>query len=960
MAVQVEGLEIEIKQKGDRASKGIDALVASLVRLRGVANNASDALREFNLQLRDVSTYSKDAMSNLKNFANQASRSADKIKNAFSKIKDFGKYQVGNPMNFWRWGDQKYRTDFVYGEPESEAWRHMSSYNALPEKDPNVFDTTYRDLGEGNFYAPMAVSQMTDWTKVIGECIIEGAKYRETLDEATQAMPRFSMEMAESATEADVLKWKLEAVEEQLRNAIGADKQDVGKIATLTARYKSLQNQIAEIGNEAQTAEKKMSKFHMVLNSLKRIAMYRLLRSVLKEIGESIKYGYENAYHFSTLMGGEFAQKMDKLHGITSQMKNQFGSAFSELTLAVAPFLEGLINMATRVADVISRIFAFINGDAQYKRAKALSEPWKEATASAKKYKDLVLGIDELNILNESKGGSGKAEPDYASMFEYADVGESWWQKPVGFIKDNFEDILKIAGLVGATLLGWKIGASTLAFFKNFKTFLPQMKSALSALKVGMGLTIAVTGAYFEFKGAYDIGKNGANIKNVLETVLGAGGLIGGGVLAFGASSLMFTVPLAIMIPIVAIEFADQNTVKGMLNASPIKHLVDSVNKMVAEANDKFDAIQVNVKTRKEDIDSTIADVMKVKTAIDRIFELSDGQRVLPENLSEVKYLIKGINDMGLEGIHIDLDPDGNIVQTKENLDKATESLLAYKLSAKASDEAVDSLMDMLNAQRELETEALALANVEAELEEMRSKSADATARYEKILGGFSEGVFASSKEVREAKRQSEYYKSEVERLTTAQSDLKDSISKGSDALNDARQQYEYYQGIMKDAESVARGALNPTITELTNVFDKNTQAIKDNLEQWSKWENVTSGIKTGSGNLRDRGYSSSMQGYASGGFPETGQLFLAREAGAEMVGSIGNQTAVANNDQIVQGIESGVRSAVAEVLAPYLSQIERNTRETANKDMTVRIGDRDIAKANNRGQKLIGATIMS
>lgn len=937
MAVQVEGLEIEIKQKGDRASKGIDALVASLVRLRGVANNASDALREFNLRLRDVSTYSKDAMSNLKNFANQASRNADKISNSFKKagntIKDFGKNQLSFPNSpNWTRGNASFGTDFVFGNSSATPY---GGGLGLPDNlmDKVVADIPYREIND----------------------------FAQGLDTASVSSARFSMEMAKSATEADVLKWKLEAVEEQLRNAIGADNQDVGKIATLTARYKSLQKQIADVGNEAQTAEKKMSKFHMVLNSLKRIAMYRLLRSVLKEIGESIKYGYENAYHFSTLMGGEFAQKMDKLHGITSQMKNQFGSAFSELTLAVAPFLEGLINMATRTADVISRILAFINGDTQYKRAKALSEPWKEATASAKKYKDLVLGIDELNILHEkSTGGSGKKEPDYASMFEYADVGESWWQKPVGFIKDNFEDILKIAGLVGATLLGWKIGASTLAFFKNFKTFLPQMKSALSALKVGMGLTIAVTGAYFEFKGAYDIGKNGANIKNVLETVLGAGGLIGGGVLAFGASSLMFTVPLAIMIPIVAIEFADQNTVKGMLNASPIKHLVDSVNKMVAEANDKFDAIQVNVKTRKEDIDSTIADVMKVKTAIDRIFELSDGQRVLPENLSEVKYLIKGINDMGLEGIHIDLDPDGNIVQTKENLDKATESLLAYKLSAKASDEAVDSLMDMLNAQRELETEALALANVEAELEEMRSKSADATARYEKILGGFSEGVFASSKEVREAKRQSEYYKSEVERLTTAQSDLKDSISKGSDALNDARQQYEYYQGIMKDAESVARGALNPTITELTNVFDKNTQAIKDNLEQWSKWENVTSGIKTGSGNLRDRGYSSSMQGYASGGFPETGQLFLAREAGAEMVGSIGNQTAVANNDQIVQGIESGVRSAVAEVLAPYLSQIERNTRETANKDMTVRIGDRDIAKANNRGQKLIGATIMS
>ena len=50
---------------------------------------------------------------------------------------------------------------------------------------------------------------------------------------------------------------------------------------------------------------------------------------------------------------------------------------------------------------------------------------------------------------------------------------------------------------------------------------------------------------------------------------------------------------------------------------------------------------------------------------------------------------------------------------------------------------------------------------------------------------------------------------------------------------------------------------------------------------------------------------------YADGGFPDAGQLFVAREAGAEMVGSINGKTAVANNDQIVQGIKSGVYEGV-------------------------------------------------
>jgi hypothetical protein len=56
---------------------------------------------------------------------------------------------------------------------------------------------------------------------------------------------------------------------------------------------------------------------------------------------------------------------------------------------------------------------------------------------------------------------------------------------------------------------------------------------------------------------------------------------------------------------------------------------------------------------------------------------------------------------------------------------------------------------------------------------------------------------------------------------------------------------------------------------------------------------------------------------FARGGFPDSGQMFVAREAGPELVGRIGRRTAVANNDQIVQGIASAVRSAMAGANSP-------------------------------------------
>ncbi|MFR1435850.1 MAG: hypothetical protein ACLSS9_11600 [Acutalibacteraceae bacterium] len=54
---------------------------------------------------------------------------------------------------------------------------------------------------------------------------------------------------------------------------------------------------------------------------------------------------------------------------------------------------------------------------------------------------------------------------------------------------------------------------------------------------------------------------------------------------------------------------------------------------------------------------------------------------------------------------------------------------------------------------------------------------------------------------------------------------------------------------------------------------------------------------------------------FAQGGFPTQGQMFIAREAGPELVGTIGGRNAVMNNDQIVESVSAGVYSAVSSAL---------------------------------------------
>lgn len=104
---------------------------------------------------------------------------------------------------------------------------------------------------------------------------------------------------------------------------------------------------------------------------------------------------------------------------------------------------------------------------------------------------------------------------------------------------------------------------------------------------------------------------------------------------------------------------------------------------------------------------------------------------------------------------------------------------------------------------------------------------------------------------------------------------------------------------------------------------------------------------------------SVSVKAYANGGFPDQGQLFIAREAGAEMVGSIGRRTAVANNDQIVEGITNGVREGnddVVNALYAVAQQIIMEMREQGRNDGGGNYDfDRAVADAQRRNARMYG-----
>lgn len=107
------------------------------------------------------------------------------------------------------------------------------------------------------------------------------------------------------------------------------------------------------------------------------------------------------------------------------------------------------------------------------------------------------------------------------------------------------------------------------------------------------------------------------------------------------------------------------------------------------------------------------------------------------------------------------------------------------------------------------------------------------------------------------------------------------------DAINSA------FRALVNGAISLLERMLNGIIRPLNNFIGK-----------------VNSVLSIVGGGISTISYVS-IPRLANGGFVDEGQLFIAREAGAEMVGRIGRKTAVANNDQIVESVSQGVYEAV-------------------------------------------------
>ena len=305
-----------------------------------------------------------------------------------------------------------------------------------------------------------------DTSAVVNETLSGYTQIQETIQEATAATQNFNQaaqnvnvdQFVRSQSQVDLLTMKLNDAKARLQELLNSGNTDSAAVANLTMQIQSLQDKITaatsktsifksvlsgvkKVAVGASSALLKMAKapfsalgkavdyakekFGGFLTMFKKRLMYRLINSVISAVTNAVKEGVKNVYQYSKAFGGTFSQSMDRAATSLLYFKNSIGAMVAPLINMLVPALEWVINKVVSFINVLNQLFAKLSGASTWTKAlmypKEYAEATNDATAANKKFKASILGIDELNVMQDNSpsasGGGGNAD-DYSQMFE--------------------------------------------------------------------------------------------------------------------------------------------------------------------------------------------------------------------------------------------------------------------------------------------------------------------------------------------------------------------------------------------------------------------------------------------------------------------------------------------------------------------------------------------------------------
>ena len=600
---------------------------------------------------------------------------------------------------------------------------------------------------------------------------------------------------------------------------------------TKNLAFKGLQSGANAFRSLSEAAKKAVAPLQNIISSFKRILFYRVIRSIIREITQAFQEGLQNAYAFSQGIiseGHRFAQAMDSMKTAGSTMKNQLGSAFIALLAAIAPIINAIIGLITKLANAISMLFSAFTGKT-YLKAQSNLQKWQDTAAggakATKEWKNQLLGFDEINRLEapaDTGGGGGGGGISPADMFEDTPINGGL----LGFVH-RLKRAIEVQNWVGVgQILADKINS----------IFPTKEKWMAMGAKVGEGLKGVINSAYYTLKNV-DFSMMGERIasffNSLFEKALSA---------EHGGSTAENLGRLLVRKVTAALDFLI--SFLGELDWGNIgKAIMDFLSGAISEASawlqeKDWSQIGANLVQKFQDLIENI-DFNSLATSFFEFLGIAfvGTVKLLGSFFADTVQSIKDFWSEKFEEVGGD----------------------AWKGFWKGLYDAFSNMFHWV---------------------------------YEYIITPFIDGVKSALG---------------VHSPSTVFKAIGEDVIQG--LWDGIKGKWDSFRGWFDRAwanfsswwSNLRLSPFKITLPHISVSFD----------DYGGGW---------GASLLRFLGVRSipriSVAWYAQGGFPNMGDLFIANEAGPEMVGTIGGHTAVANNDQIVEGIRQGVYEAVSAAMS--------------------------------------------
>lgn len=370
-----------------------------------------------------------------------------------------------------------------------------------------------------------------------------------------------------------------------------------------------------------------------------------------------------------------------------------------------------------------------------------------------------------------------------------------------------------------------------------------------------------------------------------------------------------------------------------------VQNQVEAVRRSSEDLHDYLSNLDLSVPPEK------LGKLEHARDLVNEIFTLNDKQYKTNEEIEELKAKIELLNDLDLDGVRLEFNETSkSVTGTKEAVLGTIDALKKqYELEAKK-----EVLVDLYKKQWEAKQRLTEAEEAHTKAQEISSSKFDEWKKQENERAALEKKRTALINEYNEAQKNGELgtraWRQERDALNFA---INESIKAEKD-LHEVYLDTLPYLNETRDALKGATDDYNTLGTSIDNVAQSMTETMRESgatagrawIEEFEKnskqlgsvLKKVADGIyfdlTTSGGRISLK--TRTISAYAEGGVPQSGQLFVANEAGPELVGNIGGRTAVANAVQIVEAVAKGVARAVRQALAE--SGISSFVREAARK----------------------------